>query len=107
LNIASLPLEHVLKGVLEALVTCSTSRLLRAGSQILPKQTLQVGVSPEHEVAGEIDCSGHITLIHIVFSPPTAIADSSAAIGQRGHIGMRRNKPEIGAPVLIEYSQPV
>jgi hypothetical protein len=89
---ASLPLEHVVKSMLKALVTCSSLRLWRASGQSLPKQILHVGISPEYEVASEVDCSSHIVLIHIVFLAPTAIVLSCAVIGERGHIGMGRNK---------------
>jgi hypothetical protein len=107
LDIASLPLEHIVKGALESLVTCSSSRLLRAGGQSLPKQTLHVGVSSEYEVASEVDCSSYIVLIRIVFFSPSPIVVSSAVIGERGHIGMRRNETKKGAPHPIEDSQPV
>ena len=53
-----------------------------------------VAVSPEYEIASEVECCGYIVHINVIFLAPTPIIVSSPVVRERGDMGMRRNKPE-------------
>jgi hypothetical protein len=84
-----LPLLYELEGVPETFASDLGCYFLGFYGHSFRKESTHVGVSPEYEVASQVDCGSNVVFIDVVLFSPAPVALPGAIVGEGGHVGMR------------------